>query len=455
MMEKIEQKALRFIEEKKLIDKGDKILVALSGGPDSVFLLHLLKKYERKFRIELGAVHINHMIRGKSANAEEEFCRELSLNLGIKFFSLRRNVKEYSRGKKISVEEGGRIIRYAEFDRTLKKFGADKLATAHNCSDNAETVLLNLIKGTGLKGISGIPVKRGYIIRPILNLKKDEILEYLNRHGIDFKTDESNLSGNYERNFLRLNIIPLIKERLNPDFENSLLNSSEIFRSFSTFLEKRMSLEPEKIFEFRSNELKINSGAFAKVEDEIKSYFLKSAVEKKFKMQLEFKDYRNILQLLDKQPGRKISLSNNLAAFKERDCIIVNRKNKTEEFKPVSLSTGEEIETGGKILSVKMSDRIPEKFLGNKLKEYISADKLNGNFVLRRWKAGDRFVPFGFKGSKKISDFLNGQKIPTSKKKEQLVLTYRGQIVWVLGLRLDDRFKITNNTKKVFELCLK
>ncbi len=454
-MEKIEQKALRFIEENNLITKGDKILVALSGGPDSVFLLHLLKKYGRKFRIELSTIHINHMIRGKSANEDEEFCKELSLNLGVKFFSLRRNVKNQSKKKRISVEEAGRIIRYAEFDKAVKKFGIDKLATAHNCSDNAETVLLNLIKGTGLKGISGIPVKRGYIIRPILNLKKDEIREYLNRHGIEYRTDESNLSRNYERNFLRLNVIPLIKEKLNPDFEISLLKESEIFRNVSTYIDNKINAEADKLFEPSVHELKINSASFKKVDDELKSYLLKSAIEEKFKVQLEFKDFKNIISLLKKEPGKKINLSNNLTAFNERESTIISRMKPAEEFNPVSLSAGDEIKTGEKVFSIRLSDKVPGKFLRNKLKEYITADKLNENFVLRRWKTGDRFFPFGFKGSKKISDFLNEQKIPSSKKKEQLVLTYRGQIVWVLGLRLDDRFKITNNTKKVLELCLK
>ena len=454
-MEKIEQKVLKFIEEKNLIAKGDKILVALSGGPDSVFLLRFLKKYERKFRIELSAIHINHMIRGKSANEDEEFCRELSLNLGVKFFSLRRNVKNLSKKKKISIEETARIIRYAEFDKAVRKFGIDKLATAHNCSDNAETVLLNLIKGTGLKGISGIPVKRGYIIRPILNLKKDEIVEYLNMHRIEFRTDESNLSSNYERNFLRLNVIPLIKERLNPDLESSLLSSSEIFRNVSTYIDKKIGFEAEKLFEPSEHELKINSASFKKVDDGLKSYILKSAIEEKFNVQLEFKDFKNIINLVKKEPGKKINLSNNLTAFNERESTIISRMKPEEEFKPVDISAGDEIETGGKIFSIRLSEEIPGKFFRNKLKEYISADKLNENFVLRRWKTGDRFIPFGFKGSKKISDFLNEQKIPSSKKKEQLVLTYRGQIVWVLGLRLDDRFKITNNTKKVLELCLK
>jgi len=454
-MEKIEQKALRFIEENKLIDRGDKILVAISGGPDSVFLMHFLKKFDKMLKIELGAVHINHMMRGKSSDADEEFCRELSLNLKLKLFSLRKNVKAFSRKSKISIEEAGRIIRYAEFDKVMKKFGANKLATAHNCSDNAETVLLNLIKGTGLKGISGIPVKRGYIIRPILGLNKAEILEYLKRHRIEFKIDESNLSENFERNYLRLKIIPSIKERLNPELEKSLLNSSKNFRSVLSFIEKKKDVEVGKTFEFINDELRFKIKRFGLIDKELRSYYLKNTVEDKFNVQLTFRDIKNIIHLINKEPGKKINLSNNLTAFNERVSIRISRNKEKDTFEAITLHEGDEVNTNDRILSVKLFNKIPEKFLGNGIKEYISADKLKGNFILRRWKAGDRFVPFGFKGTKKISDFLNEQKIPTSKKEEQLVLTYRNKIVWVVGLRIDDRFRITNNTKKVFELCRK
>ncbi|MDR3627869.1 MAG: tRNA lysidine(34) synthetase TilS [Ignavibacteriaceae bacterium] len=454
-MKKEEEKALKYIDENGLIERDDKVLVALSGGPDSVFLLHFLLKFRKKFRIDVGAVHINHMIRGKAANEDEEFCRKLSVNLHIDFLSVRKNVRSLAKQHKISIEEAGRVVRYQEFEKALKQTGFNKIATAHNCSDNAETVLLNLIKGTGIKGISGIPPKRGNIIRPILCLKKDEILDYLNNYGIKFRIDESNLETDYERNFLRKKVIPLIRERLNPDFENALFHSSEIFAGFSVMLDSQIKEKIKGFAKVSKDGLNLNVGAINNADDEIKNYLIKAAVEGYFKIQLTFTDVKNIKALFEKRTGKSINLANNLTAGRERQFVIISSGVQDENFEPLSLAEGSKVKVNDKTLIVKPVEGIPEKFSGNRLKEYISADKLSGNFCLRRWKAGDKFSPLGLKGTKKISDFLNEQKIASSKKKEQLILTNKGRIVWVLGLRLDERFKITNNTKRIIELCLK
>jgi tRNA(Ile)-lysidine synthase len=454
-MKRIEQKVLKFIDEKDLVEKNDKILVALSGGPDSVFLLHFLLKFRKRYAIEVGAVHINHMIRGKSANEDEEFCRKLSINLNIEFLSVQKDVKSFAELHKFSIEEAGRVIRYKEFDKALKHIGFKKIATAHNCSDNAETVLLNLIKGTGIKGISGIPSKRGNIIRPILSLKKEEILEYLNNYGISFRIDESNLQTDYERNFLRKEIIPLIKKKLNPDFENAVFHSSEIFSGLSVLLNSQIREKLKETVKITDEGLKINVSDIDKVDDELKNYLIKRAIEEHFKTRLTFRDIKNIKSLFEKKSGKSISLSDNLTVARERQFVIVSYTDKNEPFKPLSLFEGDAVKINDKTLFILPVVETPKKFSGDKLREYISADKISGNFCLRRWKVGDKFSPLGLKGTKKISDFLNEQKISSSKKKEQLILTNKGQIVWVLGLRLDERFKITNYTKKVVELCLK
>ncbi len=188
-MKKTEQKILKFISDKKLIAKNNKVLIAFSGGPDSVFLFHLLIKYRRKFKIDLGAVHINHKLRGKDSDGDESFCKEFCDKFSIPIYLIRRDVKKYAKKKKMSLEEAGREIRYSEFVKIARANKYTKIATGHNCDDNAETVFLNLIKGTGIKGLAGIPVQRENIIRPMLILTKNEILDYLNINNIEFRID--------------------------------------------------------------------------------------------------------------------------------------------------------------------------------------------------------------------------------------------------------------------------
>lgn len=461
-MEKIEQKVLNFIDWKNLLEKGDRVLVALSGGPDSVCLLHLLNKFKRRLGIEIGVVHINHMIRGKDAFLDEEFCRNLSLNLNIGFYAVRKRVRTFALKNKTSLEEAGRIVRYKEFRRISLKQGFNKIATAHNSGDNAETVLLNLIKGTGLKGISGIPSKRENIIRPVLNLSKEEILDYLDKKSLPYRIDATNFSNDYERNFLRNEIIPLIKQRLNPDVESTFFNSSEVFENAAGIIDELLTGLSNGGVSYSENELKISIDKLKGINKKLTGFFLKSVIEKKLSSQIGFGDIKKIISLTGKEAGKKEELSGSHFVLRERNELIISKAVEENKFAQVYLDEDESVNANDKILSIKNCKEVPKKFPGSpsgmhgiKMKEYISAEKIKGRFLLREWKNGDRFIPLGLKGSKKISDFLNEQKIPSSSKRNQLVLVNNNKIVWVVGLRLDERFKITNQTKKAYELWLR
>ncbi|MHB9011849.1 MAG: tRNA lysidine(34) synthetase TilS [Ignavibacteriaceae bacterium] len=453
-MKKIDQKVIKFIDEKGLIQEGDKILVALSGGPDSVFLLNFLSKYKKRFKIEIGAVHINHLLRGKEAVEDENFCRRLANDFGISVYTSVKNVKSFAKKNKISIEEAGRKIRYSEFERISKKYGYNKIATAHNCSDNAETVLLNLIKGAGLRGISGIPFRRGNIIRLVISLTKEEILSYLEQNKINYRIDPSNLDSNYERNFLRNQIIPAIKEKLNPALEETILHSSEIFKDIHSYIQSGITNSFDSVVKYQNGELKLSIESLRANAKEIRAEFIKLGLEKYFFIQPSFIDLKKILLLIEKHAGEKEELSQNLSAIRERNVILIHRNEKPKIEIAIKLNLGKSIKVNGKDFSIKKIINTSPVYTSNKMREYISGDKIKSSFTIRKWKPGDKFYPLGMKGTKNISDFLAEQKIPPSKKKGQLVLTNGNKIVWVVGLRIDDRFKITNNTKKVYELCM-
>ena len=454
-MKKIEQKVLKFIDDKKLIVKNDKLLIALSGGPDSVFLFHLLIKYKKKFRIELGVVHINHKLRGIEANNDEKFCKDLCAKFSTPIFIIRKNVKALSKREKISVEEAGRKVRYSEFAKIAKNSNYTKIATAHTSDDNAETVFLNLIKGTGIKGLAGIPYKRGNIIRPVLILTKAEILRYLNDNKQPFRTDASNLQSDYNRNYIRNEIFPMIRSKLNPSFEENLLNTSSLIRSFSSELEKIIKEAAIEVSVFSCGKLKISLDTLKKYDTELLGDIFKRTIEKYFDVSLNYKNLKDINALLTGKVGSQVSLSKNLIALKERSEIVLFKKGKEEINSEMEIRTGQTIKLSTKKLSIINRIKKPLKFSSNRKKEFIAADEIDEKFSLRKWKSGDRFYPIGLKGTKKISDFLNEQKISSYDKKNQLVLTNCGKIVWVVGLRLDDRFKVTNRTNRILELCLK
>lgn len=454
-MEKTEQIILKFIEDYNIISKGDNILVALSGGPDSVFMLTLLNKFKKKLGISIGAFHLNHNLRGKDAGADADFCSELCSNLQVPFFSASENVKQLAREKRLSVEEAGRITRYKKLAETAVKQNYNKIATAHNSNDNTETVLLNLIKGTGIKGISGIPVLRGNIIRPVLVLTKEEILNYLTRHKIEYRTDLSNLSDEYERNFIRNKIIPQIKEKLNPSLEKSILYSSAVFRNYFEKIEEEINREIKPFLTGEGELVRIPVEYLLKKKEPELSELIKKLLERNFYIQVKFKDVSGIILLINKETGTKLNLSGNLIALREReDIILYPGEAENQAFSPVKVKPGQNINIGNYTFSVELCLKVPEKFPNNRQVEYISADDLEEEFILRSWLDGDRFRPLGLKGSKKVSDFLNDQKIDSFNKKKQLVLTNRGRIVWIPGFRIDDRFKIKNSTKKVYKLCL-
>ena len=285
-MERIEQKFLKFIDERTLVNPGEKILVGFSGGPDSVFLLHLLDKFKKRFRIELYALHINHSLRGKEAADDEKFCEEFCLKRKLKFFSVKKKVKSFSDKNKMSLEEGGRFLRYTEFERVLKQKNLDKIATAHNANDNTETVLLNLIKGTGLEGISGIPVKRDNIIRPILGFNKEEILSYLKKNDISYRIDKTNEESNYERNYLRNKIIPLIKQKLNPALDTAILNSSGNFKSIKEYILTKEAANFHNVKRDSAGTLKLYVEELQKIDESLKGLIIKSLLERELETQI-------------------------------------------------------------------------------------------------------------------------------------------------------------------------
>lgn len=454
-MKKIEQKIIQFVEQNELVNHGDKILVALSGGPDSVLALHFFFKFRKKFKVDLFAVHFNHRLRGKEADKDEAFCEKFCEQINIPFYSSKLDVKSFAKKNKLSIEEAARKLRYQNLDEIARDFNCNKIITAHNKSDNTETVLLNLSSGTGINGLSGIPVKRGKIIRPLLCLSKPEITGYLKSNRIPYRIDSSNLSNDFKRNYLRNEIIPELAANVNPKIDDAVFRTSKTLERFIPGIEEKINRLTKRYLLIDKNRVVIKQKLFEAEPDHLIGEILKKILLAKFNYEFKYSDLFSIKGLTSKQKGKSVHLSSNLYAIKEADSVeIVERKtvSKTINYK---LSPGKEVEINGKRIGIAKVRRNQVNFSHPAKNEFIDADKLDDIFILRKWKSGDRFFPLGMNSSKKLSDFLTDLKIPSSEKKDIMVLTNRNKIVWVPGLRIDDRVKLTNETKAIYKLWIK
>lgn len=452
--DKTEQKVLRFISDNKLIKKNDNILIALSGGADSVFLLKFLSKYSRKFGITLHAAHLNHSLRGEESDGDENFCKNLCSKENIPFFSRKADIKKSAETLKLSVEEAAREIRYKFLQETAKETGSNLITTAHNSDDNTETVLYNLFRGTGLAGMTGIPVKRDNIIRPVLNIPKAEIIVFLTERDIPFRVDSSNLSEDYTRNYIRNNLLPSVRENINPAADNNINKFASVAGEALSFINAETVTALKEYTKYENNEFVISTRINEEKGNFLFAEVIKKGVEDYFGESFSHDDYMNLLRLNNNLTGKHSVLSGGLAAYRERgEIIIANIIDESNyEYK---ITLGKEYYFPEQALTIKI-EMIKGEISGFSHEyELISANNIDDIFILRNWKNGDKFIPLGMKGFKKVSDFLNESGIESRRKKRFPVLLNRNNIVSVVGLRIDDRFKVQKNDNMYCKIWIK
>jgi tRNA(Ile)-lysidine synthase len=449
----IEQEVINFIKRHQLLDDAKKILIALSGGADSVFALHFFSKYKKKYKVEIIAVHVNHNLRGKESFRDEKFCRLLCEKHDIKFFLENVNVNSFAKKNELSIEEAARILRYKKFDEVLKKSKSDLIITAHNSDDNTESVLLNIVNGTGIDGISGISIKREKIIRPILCLSKNQITEYLQYQNIDFVYDSSNDDTNFRRNFIRKEIIPLLKN-INPSVNKSILNSSEVISNQKLLLNFFIDENFGKIVSIKNDNIFINLIELKNYPSEILGIILKRIFEEYLNLEFNYKFYLQFLELISLQTGTKYEFNKKYSAIKERNFLIISPKFKIANPEIV-LKLNSSRKIGEQTIKISKLNKIPVSLKKQKNTEIISADNLGENLILRKWKYGDRIQLLGMRGTKKVSDVLTDLKISANEKEKQLVLVNNNELIYLVGQRISEKYKVTSETKSVIKICLK
>ena len=416
---------------------GKTVAVALSGGSDSMALLYYMLSVKDKFQFNLVALNVEHGIRGEASLSDSEFVKEQCKQLNIPLLSFKVDALSFAKENKLSIEQSARILRYNCYKTAINAGNCHLIATAHHLKDNAETILLNLFRGTGLKGASGISNFDGSIIRPFIATPKEEILSYLNENAIPFVTDESNFVDDVTRNNLRLNVLPLI-EKLYPDYQNSLYRFSLIAKE-----------EDEYLDGIAKNHLFFDNDT-VKIDTDIDKVIFKRACILAFKLMGIEKDWEKAhvdasVSLLNLQTGAKINLPKGVTAIKEYDKIVLY---KLDLKKPLSLAFNEqEFSFYNKVYSIKKTDSIASLKNGF----YLDVDKVAKTAVIRTKKDGDVFTKFGG-GTKSLNDYFTDKKIPARLRDSIPIIADGNKVLAIFGIAISDLVKVDNSTKTIYQL---
>ncbi len=436
------QKFIEFNENNRLANCKKKVLLAVSGGVDSVVMCHLF--HESKFPFAIA--HCNFQLRGKESNGDERFVKELAKKYGVEFFSKKFDTKTKSKQEKISVQLAARELRYEWFERLLNEKGFVLVATAHQLNDNIETIIYNITKGTGIRGLRGIPVRQVRFIRPLLFATRNEIEDYANKRELKFREDSSNADDKYVRNKIRHHVIPMLKE-INPSLENTFAGKIELFTELEHFYERQIRKPVRQLFLQRGNDIYIPVLSLKKIKSP-------SSVLFEYLHQYEFsrEQIEDILANVDAEPGKQF-LSPKARIIKDRRFFILTKlSDKGFSYQVISEKDKRIKLDSGKVLNISSANSIkPDKTVA-----FIDKSKLEFPLIARHWKQGDYFYPFGMKmKKKKLKKFFNDEKVPLHQKENIWVIESNKKIVWVAGYRIDERYKVSDKTTDMLKLELK
>lgn len=432
-----------FINKEQLLLPQAKVIVGLSGGADSVALLHIL----HSLGYQCIAAHCNFKLRNEESDRDESFVREFVDEFKIPAHFINFETIEYAKSHNISIEMAARDLRYAWFEKIRIEQDASAIAVAHHIDDNVETLLMNLVRGTGLRGMTGIPVRNGHIIRPMLCFTREEILEYLVRYNLEFVEDSTNASSDYMRNIFRNEVIPLL-EQINPAVKNILSQTIDRFKGIQSEFQTYMSILSTKIVEYQNDEIYIDIEMLKNEPHPATVLF-----ELTYSYGFHSDQIQDIVNQLDGISG-KIFNSDTHRLLKDRKKLIIKKIDIIDSTELAISESLEEVFSPIHLQFLLQNNSTDFKISTQSNRVHIDADKLKFPLIIRIWREGDSFVPFGMKGHKKISDFYIDQKLSIHEKEKTYLLVSGQDIVWVIGLRIDNRFRITEKTKRILEVSI-
>lgn len=433
---------LNYISVQKLFQSEQKVLLAVSGGIDSMAMVHLFQQANFKFAI----AHCNFQLRGTESDSDQLMAEKKANNCSVPFFAKSFETEEYATEHGISIQMAARDLRKAWFEELRIREGYDVIATAHHLNDSFETVLFNLAKGTGISGLKGISSKTENYIRPLMFASREMILNYVKTNNIFWREDRSNSSIKYHRNLIRHKVVPELK-KINPSLEETFSQSLQKIIASERIYRRVIDHNKETLVELTNDGFKIDKSKLKLIE-ELHIILFELLDEYGF----NYHQVKDILPTLDGQSG-KCFYSNDYQLVVDRQFLFISKISGGKNVEAFVDQNKASLEVIKNQLTFEQADIEEVEFSENKNIVFLDFDKLEFPLSVRNWKIGDRFQPLGMKHKKKLSDFMIDEKIPLNLKKQVLVITSGENLVWVIGHRIDDRYKLTNQTRKAYKIC--
>ncbi len=450
----IQTELIKTIEEYKMFNPGETVVAGVSGGADSICLLHLLFQL-KKYGLNLIVAHLNHGLRGTESDSDEEFVKKAASGLGLRFVSRYVDTGSFKDSENLSIEDAARRLRYTFFQNTLKNNKADKIATAHTLEDQAETVLMRMLRGSGSSGLSGIPPVNGSIVRPLINISGTEIKKYLKSRNIKWREDSSNKSMLYLRNKIRHDLIPQLRT-YNPNIVEVLSRTSDLLRVESEFLDINTEAAFKSVFVKKHFGYIARISKYSKLHKAVRLNLLRKCIEN-IKGDLKSVSSLQVLtideQINSEKASCNITLPGKLLFSKGYNIFSISRKDAVNTgFSYEITGPGEyRFKNGFKLLVEKTSDR---SMWSDENTGHFSSKKVTFPLLIRNIRPGDRFKPLGFMGFKKVKDFFIDEKVPRFLRKAVPIVECDRNVAWVGGFRIDDRFKVGKDEKEFLRIRL-
>lgn len=439
-----------------MIAAGDTVLVAISAGADSTALLHVLVQLRTRRRFRVRACHVHHGLRGEDADADAKHAGALARSLRVPFSRYRGDVPAFAEAHGLSVEAAARAVRYQLLERTADRVGATRIATGHTADDQAETVLLNLLRGSGPAGLAGIPPVRGRVIRPLLRFTKEKLEAYCRAQKLDYRLDRSNLDTAFTRNRIRHEILPVLRE-VNPHIDAALLRLAEIMRAENEFVAAQAANVLREVGAQRPGELGVACAQFALLAKALQRRVVRVAIArvKGDELDIELERVDALVDLaISGRTGAVVELPGRIRAERTYGEIVFSLapSEETAVAREWSLPVPGKVALVELGIELKVARSRARRTPSSPMSALLDAKDIARPLRVRTRRRGDRFTPLGMKGSVKLQDFFVNSKVPRSERNRIPLVLSDDDIVWVIGHRINDRYKVGSRTRQTIRL---